>query len=108
MSELQNSAGSNEAPERKVSRDGITTAPGRCVMYAVFSDVAASPFDAEPAIAGEAIDIAGLGLPYALNDFEPLLQRWRAADKDQLPLAIKDPQVGVGPSETVGVVDIEG
>jgi len=84
MSELQNSAGSNDAPERKVTRDGITTAPGRCVMYALFSDVAASPFDAEPAIAGEAIDIAGLGLPYELNDFEPLLQRWREADKEQL------------------------
>ena len=75
MSELSNRAGNNNASERIVTRDGGTTAPGRCIMYAVFSDVAASPFDAEPAIAGEPIDIAGLALPYELNDFEPLLQR---------------------------------
>jgi DMSO reductase family type II enzyme chaperone len=84
MSELSNRAGNDNAPERIVTRDGGTTAPGRCIMYAVFSDVAASPFDAEPAVAGEPIDIAELGLPYELNDFEPLLQRWREADKEQL------------------------
>jgi len=54
------------------------------MMYAVFSDVAASPFDAEPAVAAEPVDIAALGLPYALTGLEELLGEWSAAERDAL------------------------
>jgi DMSO reductase family type II enzyme chaperone len=85
MSDLayQPSRGDNAA-ERSVTRDGGATAPGRCLLYAVFSDIAASPFDAEPAVAGEAINFAELGLPYELNSPEELLREWRETDKDAL------------------------
>jgi len=73
-------------PERHIneSRDARLTAPGRCILYAVFSDVVASPFDAEPAVAGESVKIAALDLPYDLSGLETLLQEWRDADKDVL------------------------
>jgi DMSO reductase family type II enzyme chaperone len=74
------------SPERAVNdaRDAGGTAPGRCLMYAVFSDIAASPFDAEPAVAGEPVDIAALDLPYTLTNLKDLLQEWRETDKDEL------------------------
>lgn len=53
-------------------------------MYAVFSDIAASPFDAEPAVAGEPVDIASLGLPYTLSNLPELLDAWRTTDRDEL------------------------
>jgi DMSO reductase family type II enzyme chaperone len=53
-------------------------------MYAVFSDIAASPFDAEPAVAGEEIAVGGLGLPYELPGLEALLEEWRGIDRDKL------------------------
>jgi DMSO reductase family type II enzyme chaperone len=87
MSELNyQSSSQTESPERRVSdtRDAGGTAPGRCLMYAVFSDIAASPFDAEPAVADEPFDIAALQLPYALSNFEGLLQEWRDTDKEAL------------------------
>jgi DMSO reductase family type II enzyme chaperone len=87
MSELNYQSSSHtESPERRVSdtRDAGGTAPGRCLMYAVFSDIAASPFDAEPAVADEPFDIAALQLPYALSNFEGLLQEWRDTDKEAL------------------------
>ena len=87
MSELSyQAAGSDASPERRVSdkRAAARTAPGRCVMYAVFSDIAASPFDAEPAVAGQAIDVASLGLPYELANIEELLSAWRGIERDEL------------------------
>jgi DMSO reductase family type II enzyme chaperone len=53
-------------------------------VYAVFSDLAASPFDAEPAVASEPVDIAALGLPYELSGLETLLQEWRGTNTDGL------------------------
>jgi len=84
MSELPDRVRSNAAPEYKVNRDVGATAPGRCLMYAVFSDVAASPFDAEPAVASEPVDIKSLDLPYELPGLESLLQAWRDTDRDEL------------------------
>ena len=91
MSELnyQASASSHSddtAPERGVNdiRAADGTAPGRCVLYAIFSDITASPFDAEPAVAGEAIELKTLGLPYELPNLEALLQAWREMDRDVL------------------------
>ena len=83
MNELAHRPGSDNEPERCINavRNGRVTAPGRCILYAVFSDVVASPFDAEPAIAGEPLDIAALDLPYALSGLETLLREWSAADK---------------------------
>jgi DMSO reductase family type II enzyme chaperone len=78
-----NNQGNNAAEERKVNRDD-STLPGRCLMYALFSDIAASPFDAEPAVAGEPVDIAALGLPYELGGLEALLQEWRDTEQDLL------------------------
>ena len=60
------------------------TTTARCVIYAILSDLAASPFDAEPAVAGEEIDIAALGLPYELENFQALLDEWRKTDHDEL------------------------
>lgn len=51
-------------------------------MYAVFSDLLASPFDATPAVAGSAIDIDSLALPYPLTDLEALLDEWRDLSLD--------------------------
>ncbi len=66
------------------SRDAGATAPGRCIMYAIFSDIVASPFDAEPAVAGEDIPIGELGLPFQVGNLEALLQQWRETDKEEL------------------------
>jgi DMSO reductase family type II enzyme chaperone len=75
-----------KSAERRINetRDGSVTAPGRCILYAVFSDILASPFDAEPAIAGESVRIGELGLPYRLGDLESLLSQWRETEKDVL------------------------
>jgi DMSO reductase family type II enzyme chaperone len=76
----------NISPERVVTagREASTSAPGRCVMYALCSDLAASPFDAEPAVAGKEVDISGLGLPYKLAGFQEVLDEWRHADREEL------------------------
>ena len=63
-------------------------------MYAVFSDVAASPFDAEPAVAGEPVAVSELGLPYELPGLEALLTEWRVADRDALKARIQRPVRG--------------
>jgi DMSO reductase family type II enzyme chaperone len=87
MSELNyQAAASGEAAQRSISdqRKSGGAAAGRCLMYAVFSDVVASPFDAEPAVATENIVIAELGLPYELPALEPLLAEWRNKDKEEL------------------------
>ncbi|HJP05037.1 MAG: molecular chaperone TorD family protein [Gammaproteobacteria bacterium] len=87
MSELGYQSSTNgDSPEREVvaARDASAHAPGRCVMYALSSDLAASPFDAQPAVAGSEIDIAGLRLPYQLPGFQELLDEWRTADRDEL------------------------
>ena len=77
---------SSELPERAVvaARAASVHASGRCAMYAVSSDMAASPFDAQPGITGSEIDIAALGLPYELPGFQALLVEWRKADRDEL------------------------
>jgi len=74
---MSNTHTSAAGDERKVSRDIAATGPGRCVMYAIFSDLLASPFDATPAVAGSAIDIESLLLPYELNGLQALLDEWR-------------------------------
>ena len=86
MSEKAHQSATHGVSERSInaSRDGGATASGRCILYAVFSDIAASPFDAEPAIAGEHLDIAALDLPYTLSNLEELLQEWRETDKEVL------------------------
>ena len=90
MSELSQPASSGESSgnhaERNIndSRNAAATASGRCLMYALYSDLVSSPFDAEPAVAGEAIRVSELGLPYALNDPEPLLRQWRDCDRAEL------------------------
>jgi DMSO reductase family type II enzyme chaperone len=87
MSELNyQSSTNNESPERSLTdaREAGNTAAGRCLMYAVFSDIAASPFDAEPAVASEEIVIAELGLPYELTNLEGLLAEWRSQDREVL------------------------
>jgi len=86
MSELLHRSAANGEQERSINagREGRVTAPGRCILYAAFSDVAASPFDAQPAVAGERLEIAALDLPYELPGLEMLLQEWRDADKDIL------------------------
>ncbi len=80
MSEPIYKASTNsDLPEREIiaERDASSYAPGRCVMYAIFSDLLASPFDAEPAVAGEAMDVADLQLPYNLAGLQELLDEWR-------------------------------
>lgn len=80
MSEPIYQASTNsDLPEREIvaERDASPYAPGRCVMYAIFSDLLASPFDAEPAVAGEAMDVADLQLPYKLAGLQELLDEWR-------------------------------
>jgi len=74
----------SSAEERRVeARDG-TVLPGRCFLYAVFSDLLASPFDAEPAVAESAIDIESLGLPYTLSGLTALIGQWQSADREAL------------------------
>jgi DMSO reductase family type II enzyme chaperone len=80
MSEpIHQASGNGDLNEREVdsARDASMHAPGRCVMYVVFSDLLASPFDAEPVVAGEALDIAELQLPYELIGLQELLDEWR-------------------------------
>ncbi len=76
------------APERQVTdaRAAGHGAGARSMMYALFSDIASSPFDTEPAVAGEPVELAGLPLPYAfqLPALEALLDEWRATGRDQL------------------------
>ena len=85
--QLSSNASANDgSPERVITadRDPGGTASGRCLMYAVFSDIAASPFDAEPAVAGEEIALGELGLPYELPNLEALLEEWRGRDREEL------------------------
>jgi DMSO reductase family type II enzyme chaperone len=80
MSEpIYQSSTNGDLPDREVvpERDASGHASGRCVMYAVFSDLLASPFDAEPAVAGEVLDVAELQLPYELAGLQKLLDEWR-------------------------------
>jgi len=73
-------------PDRTINdaRQAAETAPGRCVMYALFSDVAASPFDAEPAVDVQLLNVGDLNLPYELTNLEQLLQDWQGQDPEQL------------------------
>lgn len=84
MSEFAFQSGGGETSGRIVTRDGSATAPGRCLMYALYSDIAASPFDAEPVVARQPVQIDALGLPYELPGLGDLLDRWRATDIDVL------------------------
>jgi DMSO reductase family type II enzyme chaperone len=85
MSDLAYQVGNSQGPERRVAAERTgSEAPGRCLLYALFSDLAASPFDSEPSVAGEAIDLAELGLPYGTGALNELLTEWRNADRDVL------------------------
>ena len=71
--------------QRNISdRGDAEGALARGQMYALFSDLISSPFDAEPAIAGSDFNISSLKLPYALTDFDALLTEWRDADSTEL------------------------
>jgi len=76
----------SDAADRNVNhlRDAGVTAPGRCLMYALFSDIAASPFDAEAVVASEGIEFPVHGLPCELPTLEALVQEWRLKDRDEL------------------------
>ena len=66
------------------ARDPCTTAPGRCLLYALFSDVAASPFDTEAAVARDSLELAALDLPYELSNLAELIKEWRAIPAEEL------------------------
>jgi len=88
MSDLAYQVGNDESPERTVAPDRTgSEASGRCVLYALFSDLAASPFDSEPAVAGQPLDLAELGLPFATGALAELLVEWRATDREVLKRA---------------------
>lgn len=75
----------SEATERSVEgRNAQTTAAGRCVLYALFSDLTASPFDSEPVVAGEGFVPADLLLPFDVNSLAESLREWLNADRDEL------------------------
>jgi DMSO reductase family type II enzyme chaperone len=87
MSELSySSIPRDDSPERTIAavREPAGTAPGRCLLYALCSDLTASPFDAEPAVADREIDFSELHLPYALGALPQVLRDWREADREQL------------------------
>jgi DMSO reductase family type II enzyme chaperone len=86
MSELAYQGANDNTPDRVVNaaRAAQATAPARCLMYALFSDIAASPFDTEPAVANEAVDLASLGLPYELVSLSEPLAEWRNTDVEVL------------------------
>lgn len=73
---------SNSAAERRVTdrRLAAETAPPRCLLYALCSDMAASPFDAEPAVAQQPLQVSALALPYQLTTLDAVLQEWRDSD----------------------------
>jgi len=84
MSELAYQSSVELAGERSVDGRDSGVIPARCAMYVVFSDLMASPFDAEPAMAGQVIDLDTLGLPYTVTNLQALLDEWRSADRDEL------------------------
>jgi DMSO reductase family type II enzyme chaperone len=72
------------APVRTISaaRDTARTAPARCLCYAAFSELIASPHDADAAgSAGERIG-AGAGLPFAAPALDGLLAELAASDPE--------------------------
>jgi len=52
----------------------------RSLMYALYSDLLASPFDAAPQVAHQGIDFAHLPLPYELTQFGALFKDWQMTD----------------------------
>ena len=75
-----------EAVDRRIRalRETGETAPARCLMYAIFSDIVASPFDAEAAIARDEIQVSQIPLPYALSNPDKYVKAWRERDVGQL------------------------
>ena len=64
--------GEDPADRRIVEQRSVgSTAPGRCLLYAVFSDIAASPHDAEPAVAGEEISLAARAFTHGYDLYCP-------------------------------------
>lgn len=87
MSELSSySKPADDLPERRVSAERAPqqTAAGRCLLYALCSDLTASPFDAESAVADGDIDFSGLELPYRVAALEACWRQWREADREYL------------------------
>jgi DMSO reductase family type II enzyme chaperone len=84
MSELAYQSATTPGGERSVSGRDHEATPARCVMYVLFSDLMASPFDAEPVMAGQPVDLDALGLPYEVTNLQALLEEWRTADRDEL------------------------
>lgn len=73
-----------ESGGRQTSGRSAELASARCLMYALYSDVLASPFDAEPVIAHQEIAFEELALPYELTNLSALISEWRAADRKML------------------------
>lgn len=70
------------AAERRVNllREPTETAPARCLMYAIFSDIVASPFDADAVVARDAIQLSEVRLPYTLSNPDEYVNAWRERD----------------------------
>jgi DMSO reductase family type II enzyme chaperone len=56
----------------------------RCLLYASASDLAASPFDAEPVVVKSGFDINAMELPYELPTLQPVLDEWQSTDREVL------------------------
>ncbi|MEC9375840.1 MAG: hypothetical protein VYA80_05650, partial [Pseudomonadota bacterium] len=65
--------GNSQEREVLVERQVSIYASSRAVMYAIASDLAASPFDAKPAVVDSRVCINDLNLPYHLIGFQELL-----------------------------------
>lgn len=80
MSELSHPSSKQPATAERVVTDARavdSTASGRCLMYALFSDIVASPFDAEPAVARGEVRLSELSLPFEVLSLETPLREWR-------------------------------
>lgn len=84
MSELAYQSLPESSGERSIDGRDPNVTPARCVMYVLFSDLMASPFDAEPAMAGQTIDLRTLGLPYEVTNLAALLEEWQGTERDEL------------------------
>ncbi len=76
------SSASSGSAERRVNllREPAETAPARCLMYAIFSDIVASPFDTDAVVARDAIQFSEIRLPYTLANPDEYVNAWRDRD----------------------------
>jgi len=86
QSAVKGPSSSGDTVERRVKslRETGETAPARCLMYAIFSDIVASPFDAEAAVARDEIQISQISLPYTLTNSDEYVKAWRERNVSNL------------------------